>query len=214
MGAMKKEESFLDPNGRKVHSFAMEISNLGFTRMGELLAAMLESGAWKKFKTGLGPHEFLEGEFDYFLSQQGVDREQVMQGVRNVEIKAKLEASMDERRTGEARYRRAIEEARKAIPQQPGRPIVPFGLTEAEARVLANGSGKAPAHRPALGGAVRQYTLNGGKRVQRPSDVATPVERLQKAASKLSDDELNALIGALQTERKERKGQHLRASNP
>lgn len=51
-----------------------------------------------------------------------------MKGVQDIKAKARLEAAMDERRTGEDGYRRHILDARNANPQRPGRPIVPFGL--------------------------------------------------------------------------------------
>jgi hypothetical protein len=36
---------------------------------------MFKSGSWRTFKDGLGTYEFLSGEFDYFLTQQGVHQE-------------------------------------------------------------------------------------------------------------------------------------------
>jgi hypothetical protein len=72
---------------------------------------------------------------------------------------------MDERRTGEYGYRRPLLQARNENPQVPGRPIEPFGYTEAEARVLLNGTRAAGAaqHREALGSCVRRFTNTGAK---------------------------------------------------
>lgn len=119
------EEDFLDTHGRAVHPFSLDMANLGTARLGRELVAMLESGAWRTFKDGLGNYQFLPGEFDYFLSQQGVDRDHVMQGVRDVAMKARLEEAMDERRTGDEEYRRPLELARKVNPQRPDGPSGP-----------------------------------------------------------------------------------------
>lgn len=97
-------QSFADLNGRQVHQFASQMSNLGFARMTDVLLSMLESGVWREFGDGQGDFRFLPGEYDYFLSQQGVDRKHVMRGVRDLDAKARLEAAMDERRTGEDGY--------------------------------------------------------------------------------------------------------------
>src|SRR5437879_6803374 len=99
-----KPADFLDINGREVYSFASQVANLGFAHFTDLLIAMFKSGSWRKFQDGLGTYEFLPGEFDYFLTQQGVNRDDVMNGVRDIETKAQLEAAMDERRTGQQGY--------------------------------------------------------------------------------------------------------------
>jgi hypothetical protein len=83
-------------------------------------------------------HQFLEGEFDYFLTQQGVRRDDVMNSVRDIETKARLEAHMDGRKTGEGGYHRRILEMRAANPARPSRPIEPFGYTKTEARLPTN----------------------------------------------------------------------------
>lgn len=64
---------------------------------------------------------------------------------------------MDERRTGEEGYRRPVLEARGGNPQVPGRPIEPFGYTEAEVKAPADGTltDRAVQHREPLGHAVR-----------------------------------------------------------
>src|SRR5260370_1037228 len=137
--AMADEEAQLtDLNGKQVYAFASQMANLGFQHMTDLLIAMFKSGAWLHFRDGLGSYDFLPGEFDYFLTQQGVSRTDIMDGVRDIETKAQLEAAMDERRTGEEGYRRRIITVREANPQRPGRPILPFGYTKREAKSLAD----------------------------------------------------------------------------
>lgn len=207
-------DSFADVNGRKVHQFASEMANLGFARMTEVLLSMLDSGDWRQFHDGLGTYRFLPGEFDYFLTQQGVNREHVMKGVRDLDAKARLEAAMDERRTGEDGYRRRIAEAREQNPHRPGRPIEPFGLNRAEAKAQVNwGGGAAATHREALGDRVRRYSLTGGRTTQKPSEEAPTPRwvRLRNTAERLPDDDLDALIDALKAERRRRKDLGARA---
>lgn len=206
MSAPQPEQSLLDLNGRQVHAFASEMANVGYAKLADLLVAMLKSGAWQRFQDGLGRYEFLEGEFDYFLTQQGVRREDVMNGVRDIDTKARLEAHMDERKTGEDGYRRRILEVRAANPTRPSRPIEPFGLTEAEAKALANGSASATrGGRPALGTAVRRWTLTGGQTTRKPSALLPQVERLQRSAVRLSDEDLETLIEGLKQEQHRRR---------
>lgn len=200
------EADFLDPPGRAVHRFALDMANLGTARLGRELVAMLESGAWRTFKDGLGEYQFLPGEFDYFLSQQGVDRDQVLQGVRDVAIKAKLEAAMDERRTGSGDFRRPLEEVRKANPQRPGRPILPYGYTHREANVLVKeGALGESSSRPALGSRVRRFTLTGGVSSSPVAEQAPAKERLLRAATRLDDEELEQLIESLRSEMRRRR---------
>lgn len=144
---------FVDPNGRQVHAFALQVANLGYARMKDELLRMLASRAWRDFRDGLGRYQFLPGEFDYFLTQQGVKRDDVMKGIQDLDAKAKLEQHMDERKTGDDGYRRRLVEARASNPQRPGRPIEPFGVTKSEAKLLVNAQGavRAPEHREALG---------------------------------------------------------------
>jgi hypothetical protein len=177
--------------------------------MTDLLLLMVGSSSWRRFSDGLGRYEFLPGEFDYFLSQQGVNREDVMKGVRDIAAKARLEQAMDERRTGEEDYRRRLADARAANPQRPGRPIAPFGLTKAEAKAQVNGEGStAPPHHPALGSSVRRYTNTGGQTTRKPSESLPPVERLRRAAFRLDDDDLSDLVETLKIELKRRKRKH------
>jgi hypothetical protein len=200
------EQSLLDLNGRQVHAFASEMANIGYAKMADLLVAMLKSEAWRSFQDGLGHYAFLEGEFDYFLTQQGVRREDVMNGVRDIEVKARLEAHMDERKTGEDGYRRRILDVRAANPARPSRPIEPFGLTQAEAKALANGiASSARGDRPALGTVVRRWTLTGGKTTRKPADLLPHVERLRRSAVRLSDEDLETLIEGLKQEQRRRR---------
>jgi len=207
------QPSLLDLNGRQVHAFALEMANVGYARLADLLAAMLESGAWRSFQDGLGHYEFLEGEFDYFLTQQGVRREDVMNGVRDIEAKARLEAHMDERKTGKEGYRRRTLEVRAANPARPSRPIEPFGLTKAEATALVDGlASTARPDRPALGTAVRRWTLSGGKTTRKPSDLLPRVEQLRRSAVHLSNEDLERLIEGLKQEQRRRRRRRHQAS--
>jgi hypothetical protein len=199
-------EEFHDLHGREVHAFSMEMANVGFHRMAELLLSMLRSEAWRSFRDGLGPYAFLPGEFDYFLSQRGIRRGDVMK-LPDVDVKAEIETAMDERRTGEAGYRRPLLRARTENPEVPGRPIEAFGYTQSEAKALFNDSGVQYAgtlHREALGNSVRRFTNTGGK-TTRPAATTLPlVERLRRSAMRLDDSDLDLLIDALKQERRRR----------
>lgn len=167
---------------------------------------MLQSGAWHNFKDGVGTYVFLPGEFDYFLSQWGVSREDVMNGVRDLDVKALLEQHMDERRTGEEGYRRRITEVRAVVPQRPGRPIEPFGYSKGEAKALVDGPADAVRNdRPALGRAVRRWTLTAGETTRRPVESLPRVEKLRRAAIRLDDDDLTDLIDSLKQEQRRRR---------
>lgn len=200
------ENDFLDLPGRAVHRFALDMAQLGLARVGEELLAMLESGVWREFKDGLGIYKFLPGEFDYFLTQQGVDRDHVMQSVRDVHVKARLEAAMDERRTGESGYRRSIEEARASNPKRPGQPMLPYGYGKREANTLVR-EGVLPESRRrlALGSAVRRFTATGGKTTLSAAKAAPMIERLFRSAARLSDDELSKLVERLRAELRRRR---------
>lgn len=201
-------DSFADLNARQVRQFASQMANLGFARMTEALLSMLDSGIWREFTDGLGTYRFLPGEYDYFLTQQGVAREHVMKGVQDLDAKARLEAAMDERKTGEEGYRRRLAEAREQNPQRPGRPIEPFGVTESERKALVSERVAAGnTRRPALGSRVRQFSATGGRTTQRPSEQA-PVPRwmqLRNSAERLSDADLAELVDALKAEQRRRK---------
>jgi hypothetical protein len=206
MSAPKPEQGLLDLNGRQVHAFASEMANVGYAKMADLLVAMLESEAWRSFHDGLGRYEFLEGEFDYFLTQQGVRREDVMNGVRDIEIKARFEAHMDERKTGEDGYRRRILEVRAANPARPSRPIEPFGFTKAEAKALVNGAeAQRLTNRQALGKAVRRWRNTNGATTKDPSRTLPLAERLRRSAVRLSDEDLDTLVEGLKQEQRRRR---------
>jgi hypothetical protein len=199
------ENGFLDLHGREVHAFGMEMANVGFQRMADLLTAMLKSGSWRSFKDGLGSYSFLPGEFDYFLIQRGIRREDVMK-LPDIDVKAVLEEHMDERRTGEEDYRRPVLQARAQNPQIPGRPIEPFGYTESEAKSLVNGTRarRAGGHREPLGASVRRFRNTGTARA--PNKSLPDVERLRRSAIRLDDDDLAGLIDSLKQEQRRRRG--------
>lgn len=197
---------FLNEHGRVVHRFALDMANLGLSVVGQRLISMLESEAWREFGDGLGVYRFLPGEFDYFLTQQGIERDHVMHGVADVAVKAKLEEFMDERRTGDRDYRRPLTDVRRENPNRPGRPIMPFGYTASDARLLHE-EGTVSNLRPrlALGTATRRYRLTDGATTIVPSRQLPLVERLARSAVRLPDDELDSLIQALEDERKHRQ---------
>lgn len=205
-GVAAVESGFLDLHGREVHSFSMQMANVGFQRMADLIAAMLKSESWRSFKDGLGSYSFLPGEFDYFLTQRGIRREDVMK-IPDVTVKAAIEAAMDERRTAEQGYRRPVLQARAENPQVPGRPIEPFGLTKSEAKSLVNGRAVAdrPEQRPALGRSVRRWGLTEGQTKKAPSETLPLVERLRRSAIRLGDDDLADLIDSLKQEQRRRR---------
>lgn len=206
---MANEQEFTDLNAKKVSAFASQMANLGFERMTHELLSMLDSDAWREFKDGLGTYKFLPGEFDYFLTQQGVTRESIMKGVQDLDAKARLEHYMDERRTDEAEYRRRITEAREANPQRPGRPMEPFGYTESEAKVLFSGTQRAAVSRPPLGDRVRRYVNTGGETTKTARDELPRVARLSRTACRLNDEDLASLIGTLREEQHRRRGKML-----
>jgi hypothetical protein len=189
--ALESEPSAGDRNGRLVHRFAITMANLGLTQAGTELEKMYDSGIWREFEDGLGHYRFLPGEFDYFLTQQGIMREDVMV-IPDVKLKAKLEEGMDERRTGGEGYRRRIIEVRQANPTRPARPIEPFGLTKKEAATLREkGMRRMPrSDRPALGGRVRRWKAQGTTLPSR--EVAPRWQRLAVAVARLSDEDFDA----------------------
>lgn len=202
----KRGHDFLDLNGRQVHAFTSEMANLGFQHLTDTLIAMFKSGAWRTFQDGLGVYEFLPGEFDYFLTQQGVTRDDVMQGVRDIDTKALLEAAMDERRTGKEGYRRRLGDVRAANPRRPGRAIMPFGYTKAEAKIL-NKEGESARRRelPALGTAVRRWRNSGGTTTSPSSGKPSNLEKARRLGVRLNDDNLTDLISALNQEKQQRR---------
>jgi hypothetical protein len=198
-------QEFHDLHGREVHAFSMEMANVGFHRMAELLLSMLRSEAWRSFGDGLGSYNFLPGEFDYFLSQRGIRRGDVMK-LPDVEVKAELEAAMDERRTGEDGYRRPALRVRAENPEVPGRPIEPFGYTQAEAKALADDSAvlHGTRHQEPLGVSVRWFTNSGGQTTRPPARTLPMVERLRRSAMRLDNADLDLLMDALEQERRRR----------
>lgn len=182
----------LNLNGKQVHAFTLQMENLGFSQMTDLIISMYRSKVWLEFKNGLGLFRFLPGEFDYFLTQRGAKREDIIHGIRDVEIKAELEKGMDERRTGKIKYRRKIEQARNENPQVPGHPIMPFGLTVNEAKYLKL---KAARSERALGSAVRHFTLHGKRKKSLPL-----LDRLMNSLAKLNDTDLDKFIESAKRE--------------
>lgn len=204
MSIASVEHRFLDLHGKQVHAFSSEMANVGFHRMADLLMSMLKSEAWRSFTDGLGSYNFLPGEFDYFLSSRGIRRDDVMK-LPDVAAKAEIEKHMDERRTGEADYRRPVLEARAGNPQRPGQPIEPFGYTEAEAKSLVDGTRalRAAQHREPLGASVRRFRNTGTTKA--PNKALPDIERLRRSALRLGDDDLADLIDSLKQEQRRRR---------
>jgi hypothetical protein len=184
----------LNLNGKQVHAFTIQIGNLGFSQMTDLIMSMFNSNVWREFTDGLGAYKFLPGEFDYFLTQRGVKREDIIHGIRDIEVKAKLDKAMDEGRTGEDDYRRRIEQARNENPTVPGRPIMPFGLTKNEAKYLKL-KDAAAGRTEALGHRVRYFANHRKKKSSLPL-----LDRLIHSAVKLNDRDLDKLIESLKRE--------------
>jgi hypothetical protein len=194
-----REESLLDANGEVVHHFQLEMGNLGFARMEDRLAAMLDSNAWRRWQDGLGTAEFLASEFDYFLTAIGVERDLIVKGVANLDVKARLDEHMDETRVG-TDQRRSLEQI---LVEMPNRRIEPFGWTRAEGKVLQRlGHGSGGERRP-LGSRVRQYRHTGNGAF--PTERVSRIERLLGQLTRLTDDELVALREGLRVERDRRK---------
>lgn len=195
-----------DENGEVVQEFSMTMHNLGLQRAAEELVEMLKSGRWREWSQGGMQFRFLPGEFDYFLSQQDIHREDVM-AIPDVQAKAELEEAMDERRTGEEGYRRPVTTARAELPELPARPVLPYGYGRTEAEQLADELEGAPKRRPALGGTVRRFRTTGDASPRR--DERPRWQRLAASAVRLPDSELEqlgALIGAEQERRKAEAG--------
>jgi hypothetical protein len=197
------EARLTDRNGKLVEAFSLEMANLGFERVAEHIAAMLETGAWRDWQDGLGRVHLLPGEFDYFLSMCGVTRETVMHGIRDVATKARLEEAMDERRAGDNDYRRRYPDVRATV--GPHRKAEPFGYTQAEVKDLVDDSGgqAAARHRSALGDAVRRYRTTGS--AAKPSrQRRSRVEQIEASIARLADDELDELATWLTEHRRQR----------
>jgi hypothetical protein len=201
---------FADSRAKQVHSFALQMGNLGLARVTDLVVAMLESGVWKEFRDGTGVYRFLPGEFDYFLTQQGITRDQLIHGIRDVAVKARLEEAMDERRTGEEGYRRRLADVRKEVPDRPGQPIEPFGYTRAERAFVTTPTTGSASYREPLGRAAREYRRSGGTTTRRPNEERGRYERLRGAVLRLADDELASLVDAISEEQDRRR----RAARP
>lgn len=206
MSAPELENGFLDLHGREVHAFSMGMANVGFQRMAELLQSMLKSEAWRSFKDGLGSYAFLPGEFDYFLTQRGIRRDDVRK-LPDISIKATLDVAMDERRTGEEGYRRPVLRARAENPQVPGRPIEPYGFSKSEIKSMVNGDADVVglSSREALGARVRRLASSGGRESRAPNEMLPIAERLRRSALRLSDDDLADLIEELKQEQQRRR---------
>ncbi len=190
----------LRAHGNAVHSFAATMQNLGLAHQVDQLMGLFRSGYWREFRDGLGTYRFLPGEFDYFLTQWGVDRATVL--TFPIDARVELLAAMDERRTGEEGYRRRLEDARKENPGRPD-PINGFGYTEREAKVQEGpASTTRVGHRPALGDRVRRVAE--GRPIPKANE-ASRLERVRRRVLRLPDDELEAIYQAVAAERQERK---------
>ena len=199
-------DRLLDHNGRLVHQFEIRMHNLGFQRMAEEIVAMLDSGAWQDWKDGMGRVQLLPGEFDYFLSTVGITRADVMAGIRDMTLKARIAEAMDERRNKDPDYRRPYDQVQTALGR---RTAEPFGFTQSEAKVLVNGhaSQTSAKHRLALGDAVRRYQNTGDATAK--AKKASRVEQLERAIERLDQadfDELAEWFTDYRRTRRKRRG--------
>jgi len=190
-----------DRNGELVHRFSLQMENLGFQRMADEIIRMLDSGIWQQWKDGLGRVQLQPGEFDYFLSSCGITRDDIMHGIRDMAIKARLEEAMDERRTGEDGYRRRYEQIKPALGR---RNVTPFGYTKAERETL-NGKAfqKSPKRREALGASVRRYAATGTTKA--PSQQRSKVRQLEASIGRLNSREFDKLAAWFTDEKRRRQ---------
>jgi hypothetical protein len=178
-------------------------------RRTELVVAMLDSQAWREFTDTVGTYRFLPGEFDYFLALQGLAREQIMHGVRDIHATARLVAAMDERRTGERGYRRPVLLARRQNPPCPQRAIEPSVRTAAGADALVSSArAVSPGHAEAVGRRVRPdvaQACSSSRAISEPSPDWMP---LRAQALRLSDEDLARLGEAINFEQRRRRRGH------
>ena len=194
MSAPQPEQSLLDLNGRQVRAFASKMPRSAMPSWPTYWSQCSNRERGEPSRTALGATSSWRASSTDFLTQQGVRRDDVMNGVRDIETKARLEAHMDERKTGEDGYRRRIVEVRAANPARPSRPIEPFGYTKTEAKALTNGrAGSTRPERPAWN---ESSPLNptGGETTRKPSDLLSRTERLRRFAVRLRDEDLESLI--------------------
>ena len=112
-----KPATDLKRNGARVLDFSRSVPNLG--RLGELTEAtvgMLQSKDWRDYSDAIGTYHWLPGEFDYFLALQTVDARDIARLYLTPDQRAELAGAMDRTRTGEARYRRTLDEVCTANP--------------------------------------------------------------------------------------------------
>lgn len=207
--ATKKDIPTWDENGELVHRFALTMNNLGLAKAGHELETMLASDRWQHFMSGHIEYRFLPGEFDYFLTAHGVTREQVMD-LRDVELKAKLEEAMDDRRTGEDGYRRRITDIRAQVPVTPY-PVEPFGYTQKEAKALVVDGAvlHSTKGRAALGDSVRRYRATNGQTTRAPSRTKPRWEQVARTVANLDDEDFMLAYEAIKIEAaKRRKDAH------
>jgi hypothetical protein len=192
-----------DMNGRTVSRWSTTMHNLGFAVFEDEMVKMLELGVWRDFHDALGHWRFLPGEFDYFLSSVNIERDHVLHGVRDLDVRARVQDSMDQRRTGEAGYRRTFEEVRASNPHPAAGSLQPYGYKLAERHMLeAAGVEVSAKQREPLGSAVREYVRSG--RTTRPRPYASPLDQLKRRSLRLGDDDLNDLVEHVLAEQRRR----------
>jgi hypothetical protein len=196
----------LDRNGRQVHWFNSQMANPGAARRSDLLLSMLDSQAWREFTDVVGTHRFLPGEFDYFLAQQGLVREHLMQGLHDISAKARLEAAMDKRRTGEHGYRRPVLLGRRQNPR-PERASESSGRTAAGAHAPVRGGRTVGPGRQTVGQSVRRDRASVDPPPMATSEQPHWIE-LRAQAHRLCDEDLARLVEAINFERRRRRRGH------
>ena len=200
------ENSFLDLHGRQVHAFSIEMANVGFTRMADLLKSMLDSEAWRSYKDGQGEHNFLPGEFDYFLTQRGIRREDVYErpghGMQRGASRSTWMSGALARTATAART-----PGPRGEPHGAGKAHRAVGLTQNRGKALVNEGGAIGGlwHREALGHRARRYAETGDAKAKSEKNPRSSFERVRSAALRLGDDDLADLINSLKQERRRRQ---------
>jgi hypothetical protein len=100
----------IDEAGERVLAFQLRVQNLG--RIGDLtsnLEQIATSGDWRSYSTALGPEQWLDAEFDYFLIASGINLEDARRVIQWAKVGSQLAAMMDP--AAGADRRRPIEEA-------------------------------------------------------------------------------------------------------
>jgi hypothetical protein len=201
----------VDENGRAVLSFAADLQNLSRTAaLVEEIAAMHESGKWRRYETALGTETWKECEFDYFLISCDVVYDEIARVLAwNRRGKELAPAMMSE----DPSKRRSLDVAAAQWHSPTGESL----LHRAERRGWVNGRGALrppPIPKRARTLAVHGMTMDEHARLQRErqipagrrKELAVIVRELAVSMSEVElryvRDELSAKIAAKAQRRK------------